>query len=93
MYKMKPSRPVRYPLQDYRNRAYTLWLLDERVFDAMNKGVEGNFAAYSGCLDALDFLPAGSMVSIGGNFYDASTIERGVSAEEQKRINDFMNSL
>lgn len=89
---IKPARPIREPLQDYRNRDYVLHLLDERVFDALNKGSHVHLA-FSGCIDALETLPSGSMVSVSDRFYDASHVTRGISAAQEKEFDDFMKSL
>ena len=90
---MKALRPARNSLQDYRNRDYVLSHLDDKVFDILNKGVDGSFLMTTGCLDALDVLPAGSMVSANNFYYDSSVINRGISAAEEKEINDFMMGL
>ena len=80
-------------MQDYQNRDYVLGSVDERVFDAMNDSTGGIFMMYSGCIDALEILPAGSMVSVIEGYHDMSVIFRGVSAAERKATDDFMNSL
>jgi len=66
----------------YQNRAYTLGLIDQRHFDALNPG--GLVLSLNGyCLDALDELPAGCMcqfVRHPAQHY----VTRGVSLAEQQ---------
>lgn len=92
---MKKARLARHAMQIYRNRDYVLSQLDEAVFDLMNTDGGGSFLACSGCLDALDEIPAGSMKMCMGQLplYDASYVNRGISAAEQADIDDFMNNL
>jgi hypothetical protein len=80
-------------MQDYLNRDYVQSDLAEVYFDAMNKGKEGDFLFCTGCLDALDFSPAGSMKHVHWNFFDASTTERGRTAAEVEESNAFMNAI
>ena len=91
----KKARLAREAMQIYRNRDYVLSELDDTVFDLMNTDGGGSFLACSGCLDALDDIPAGSMKAMmgGSAFYDASYVTRGISAAEQAEIDAFMNSL
>lgn len=88
--KTRKSLPTRFPLQDYINRDYVLYLLDDDTFDILNKGIDGSFLMTSGCLDALDTLPAGSMVSVTGNFYDASYIHRERTAAEENEVYEMV---
>lgn len=89
------SRRCRSDLQDYYNQLYIGALLDERVFDIQNKGGSGHcdFLYKQGALDALDFIPAGSMRYVGGHYYDQSVCERGRTLAEVEAENEFMNSL
>jgi hypothetical protein len=80
-------------MQDYLNRDYVQSDLTDVYFDAMNKGKEGDFLFCTGCLDALDFSPAGSMKQVPGGFYDASITERGYTAAEVEAQNSFMNAI
>lgn len=68
---------VRSDLQDYHNQTYIGSLLDDQVFDILNKGEDMDFLYKHGALDALDFAPAGSMRGVGGRYYDQSFCERG----------------
>lgn len=87
------ARLARCQMQDYINRDYVQADLAEVYFDAMNKGKEGDFLFCTGCLDALAFSPAGSMKQVPGNFYDASTTQRGFTAAEVEAQNAFMNAI
>lgn len=91
MLKVK-SRPAREAMQIYINRDYVLSRLDEKVFDLMNTDGGGAFLACTGCLDALDEIPAGS-IKASNEYYDASYITRGRSAEDQARIDAFMTRM
>ena len=92
---MKPGRLSRPAMQDYRNRDFVLHYLDDRHFNALNAMDVADACtvhlATTGCLDALDLMPAGSMVSLRrgdapGNFYDQSQCVRGRTlAELQQR--------
>jgi hypothetical protein len=93
----KKSRPCREALQDYRNRNYVLSELDNRHFDAMNKG-SGDvdpFLYTAGCLDALEDMPAGSTYNskYDDRFFYFSSFERERTAAEVKAFDDFMNGL
>jgi hypothetical protein len=72
--KRRLMRPV---MQDYRNRDYVLCSLDNKVFDILNEGTEGDFLMFTGCLDALEQIPSGSMVSTGARYYDQGMTVRG----------------
>jgi hypothetical protein len=56
---MRVTRNPCPPLQDYRNRDYVQHLLDDEVFDIMSADAH---LGTTGCLDALECCPAGSMV-------------------------------
>lgn len=86
------SRRARDDLQDYRNQAYIAHLFDERVFDIQNSDDDGDgyFMFVNGAPDAPDYMPAGSMKSIGGGYYDRSICERGVSLAQQQEMDAFM---
>ena len=90
---VRKTRPARGPMQDYLNRNYVQAELADIYFDTLNVGKEGDFLFCTGCLDALDTFPAGSMKFVMASFYDASTIERGRTAAEVQKENDIMNSL
>lgn len=81
---MKKRRLARHPLQAYYNRDYVLSELDERVFDALNTGLDATpLLCTSGCLDALDELPAGGMEAWGSlPLYDQIEWVRGMSLAE-----------
>jgi hypothetical protein len=86
---------ARPPLQDYRNRSYIGDLLDNRVFDALiaDRTIRAGDYMLSGCLDALDNIPAGSMVAVPGNCYDQSMVTRGRTLKEEQEFEAFMLSL
>ena len=86
------NRLARQPMQEYVNRDYVCHELDERVFDILNTGKEGNFLMTTGCLDALDYIPAGSMCVKFPGYYDASVVHREIDAKKQKEIDDYMMS-
>ena len=77
-------RLARHPLQAYRNRNYIGHLVDDKWFDLQNDGsIEGPFFAHAiGCLDALDYIPAGSMKHVGHIWYDATVCVRGLTLAE-----------
>jgi hypothetical protein len=87
------ARLMRCDLQDYHNQLYIAHLLDERSFDLQNEGGDKTFLFRSGALDAPDMIPAGSMRSLPGGYYDRSICERGVSIAEQVAHEAFMNEL
>lgn len=93
MTNIRPARQARIALQDYRNRDYVLSHLDDKVFDILNEGIDGSFLMTTGCLDALDVLPAGSMVSTGSMYYDSKVINRGISAAEEEEIENIIMSV
>lgn len=86
------NRLAREPLQEYRNRDYVLHMMDDTVFDALNCD-SGLYLAASGCIDALDHIPSGSMRVVSNGIYDASTIHREIDAKQQKEIDAFMDEL
>jgi hypothetical protein len=47
----------------YRNRDYVQHFLDLRVFDLLNDATDGLHLMTTGCLDALEHMPTGSMCS------------------------------
>ena len=52
------------PMQVYRNRDYACHMMSDAMFDALNDSRLGHSAvmdAVSGCLDAIESIPAGSM--------------------------------
>ncbi|HET8687715.1 MAG TPA: hypothetical protein VFM18_13775 [Methanosarcina sp.] len=92
---MKNFRAPREDFQDYRNRDFAGESeLDDRVFDLMNDGADpsGLTLMMTGCLDALDEIPAGSMNVVNG-WYDRTLVIRGVSLDEQKRIDKLLDEL
>jgi hypothetical protein len=86
-------RLARFPLQHYRNRDYVLHMVDDRYFDALNPGGHPTInLAFTGCIDALDNMPAGGMEGE-GRFYDQIECERGVSLAELQERAAFLDSL
>jgi hypothetical protein len=96
----------RHPsLQDYRNRDSNTHKLDERWFDALNDGAalgDGMTLMVSGCLDALDLLPAGahrSEVIRWSKHEDRQGLiypvvyERGITLEEVQEREAFIESI
>lgn len=81
---MNKRHLARPPLQAYRNCDYVLSELDDRVFAAMNTGLHATpLLCTSGCLDALDKLPAGGMKAWGSLLlYDQIEWVRGMSLAE-----------
>lgn len=81
---MRKSRLASHPLQAYWSRNYIGHLVDEQWFDLQSDvSVEGPFFAHAiGCLDALDYIPAGSMKHVGSAWYDATVCVRGVTLAE-----------
>lgn len=95
MEKNNENLQARHDFQDYRNRDFAGESeLDDRVFDLMNDESDpsGLTLMMTGCLDALDEIPAGSMNVVNG-WYDQTLVIRGVSLEEQKRINKFLDEM
>ncbi len=80
------------PEQVYRNRDYVSHLLDDNFFDAINKN--DFYLCLTGCLDAIDAIPAGSMRSVGISFgyayYGQSYIERGRTLAELQELESFI---
>lgn len=76
-----PRLPLRAAMQDYSNRDYVQHFLDDRVFAGLF-GLTGDAVALAttGCLDALDQLPAGSVVATSDAYHDQSLVVRGRSA-------------
>lgn len=103
----KPTTPrrgrrQRPDLQDYRNRDACYHLLDDRVFDALNDhrldpdGTNTVGMVLAGCLDALDDIPAGSMVDRSGHWglmYDCSYVERGTTLAERRERDAFLDAM
>jgi hypothetical protein len=83
------------PLQPYRNRDYQLHHLDQSVFDAANEsGDPGRFAQFSGCIDALDSIPAGSTSSSPkGQVMGPTYITRAVSLEELRKREEIAKKI
>lgn len=98
---MKKRHLQRPHMQEYRNRDYRVSLLDDRHFDAMNQGLEGDFLYVTGCLDALDNIPAGSMVAVSDaehdwmhhGLYDQSFAVRGLTLAELQEREEFMRQI
>lgn len=77
--------------QVYRNRGYALAELDDRHFDALNAGA--HVLCLNGyCLDAIDVLPAGSMIA-GHHYPSQACVSRGVSLFEQQEMDAEMAHL
>ena len=89
---MRKSRLARHPLQAYYNRNYIGHLVDEQGFDMQNDGnLEGPFFAHAiGCLDALDYIPAGSVRHIGHYWYDIRVCVRGLTLAELEALDDIL---
>jgi hypothetical protein len=86
-------RLMRHQMQDYRNRDYCQHLLDDRIFDTMNSGEDNALGLMTtGCLDALEHMPAGAMKSI-GSYFDQILTERGVSLAEMQEREAFTEQL
>jgi hypothetical protein len=87
---MTKARRMREDMQDYRNQRYIGAVLDDSYFEAHIEHVD--ILYHHGAMDALTFMPAGSMKEFCGGF-DRSTVERGVDLVEQQEIDAFMYSL
>ena len=76
---------ARPSLQQYRNRDYVQHLLDDRHFDVLNTLDKNQACALAmvttGCIDALDEIPAGAMESC-DRWYDQQLASREFSAAE-----------
>jgi hypothetical protein len=73
---------ARHVMQDYRNRDYCQHMLDERIFDELNDGETDALALMTtGCLDAMDHIPAGAMRGE-GRYYDQAMTVRGLSYQD-----------
>lgn len=67
-------------LRHYQHRAYILAALDDSHFDALNPG--GRVLGLNGyCLDAVDYVPAGSMY-VCAELPTQRTAERGTTAAQ-----------
>lgn len=78
------------PLQDYRNRDYVQHLLDDRVFDLMS---EDAHLGTTGCLDALDHSPAGSMSGHTERYMGQQTTHRDLSLADKQEIEQLTDGL
>ena len=83
-------------LQQYRNRDYVQHLLDDRHFDALN-ALDNNQAcalamATTGCIDGLDYIPAGAMESC-DRWYDQKLCCREFSTAEVEERNKLADQL
>lgn len=67
------NMPTSFPLQAYRNRDTTYFLLEESTFQTMNKQGTAVLLMTCGCLDALEQIPAGSMEAVRGYTYMTTT--------------------
>lgn len=92
---MKKARLMRHPMQCYWNRDYLGGLVDDQWFDIQNTGrLDGPFFCHAiGCLDALDNIPAGSMVNVESRWYDASYCERGSTLAEVQERDEYLRKL
>lgn len=91
---VKTAKRMRHPMQDYYNRNYIGGLVDEQWLNAQHRAAEGPFFLHAiGCLDALDNIPAGSMVNIENQWYDASYCERGTTADEVRERDEYLMRL
>lgn len=83
-------------LQSYRQRDYVAHLLDDRVFEAWNEDRAGTCTltlASTGCLDALETLPAGSVVAQCNRYMRPSTYERGRGWQEVRDADALIEAL
>lgn len=92
---MRKPRLARHPLQAYWDRNCIGHLVDGQWFDMQNEGaIEGPFFAHAiGCLDALDYIPAGSTKHVGHIWYDATVCVRGFTLAEIEEAERFMGEL
>jgi len=91
--KVSEARRSRPDMQDYANQRYIAHTLDEKTFDALSDTDCPLFLYHDGALDAPDFMPAGSMKSVDGSYFDRSTVERGVSLKEQEEIDTWLDKF
>lgn len=92
---MKKNRHVIPDLQEYRNRTFEFYSeIDEMTFDILNYGVNPDTLTlmFCGCLDALEFLPAGSMNAVNG-YCGMTMIERGMTLEEMKAFEALIDEI
>ena len=90
MRKSRQARPASHPLQAYWDRNYIGHLVDGQWFDMQNDGsTEGPSFAH-GCLDALDYIPAGSTKHVGHIWYDATVCVRGMTLAEIEAFDDIL---
>ena len=90
---MRKSRQASHPLQAYWDRNYIGHLVDGQWFDMQNDDgtIEGPpFAQAIGCLDALDYIPAGSTKHVGHIWYDATVCVRGSTLAEIEAFDDML---
>ena len=79
-------------MQQYTNQRYLGSSLDDGYFDALIS--HDDIICVHGALDAVDFIPAGSMYSTScGRWHDIKTVERGVDLKEQQERDAFIDSL
>lgn len=52
-----------WSLQHYRNRDYQWAHVDNATFELLNSDNDGFMLYFTGCLDALEYMPAGSFLS------------------------------
>lgn len=93
---MKKRRLAFDSLQPYRNRSYVAHLLDDRVFEAWNEDRDGACTltlATTGCLDALDTMPAGSIRAMCNRHMGSSTETRGRTLAELQFLDDLIDDL
>lgn len=72
------GRPARSPLQAYRARDNCIPMIDCRHLE----NLDFDPLYFSGCLDALDDMPGGSMKSLGMTGYYSSQIVPRVSPHQ-----------
>lgn len=80
---------IRPHMQVYRNRDYVAHLLTPQMFSALNSGSAACQVtlATTGCLDAIDSMPAGSMEDLcDGRYFDQSLINRNYTLAERERM-------
>lgn len=91
--KAQKKRLTCEPMQAYKSRDYVLSELDDNIFDTLNDGVYGNFLIFSGCIDALESLPGGSMISHSDKYYSQYTVQRGFTIQELKDFDELMQDI
>lgn len=88
---MKKNRPGFREFQCYINRDTSYYSeIDLTTFDLMNDGNDPSLMTlmFTGCLDALDDVPTGSMVASNG-FYSIGYIDREISLEQLKELDEL----